>query len=406
MIFDCLQFIKTNQVYSKDQIGDLDLLIVDEYQDFNAVERELVKEISKHANDTIILGDDDQSIYGFKDADPEGIIELYNSVDIEHLDHDHICYRCPDSILNSALGLISNNTNRIVKPWNPSGREGELLQTQFFSQIEANKFIIDEIKKNQTENADYSYLVLSPVRYYVEQLLELLDEEEIDYVNFWDTDLENEEYYKIWWLRFIFSRRKLLNLLFLSETLSAYFKRKLKEYLFSSFREGVNHLDIIQHISGFYKHPFTGYLADQPQLHEFQNNYPEYCDLINSLDSENLDSSLDRLIKDKNPSKKFDNTSVNIMSIHKSKGLQADVVFINGLVDGVIPNETTGLDTIEAQRRLLFVGLTRACYRLYLISPIAWDGKFVHRVDKKQFIYDYRLNLYRGQTSRFVREFV
>ncbi len=406
MIFGCLQFIKTNTVYSKEQIGELDLLIVDEYQDFNQVERELVAEISKHANDTIILGDDDQSIYGFKDADPDGIIDLFKSEDIEYLNHDNICYRCPDVIVQSAFKLISNNTHRIAKQWNPSGKEGDLSQNQFLTQLEANQFIVSEIQKNQREDTSYSYLVLSAVRYYVDQLVELLDIEGIDCVDFWDTDLENDEYYKVWWLRFIYSRRKLLNLIFLAETLTVHFRRKLKAYLYSAFREGIDHSEMINEISAFYKHDFIEFYPEHPQLSEFQNSYPEYSDLIGSLDIENLDSSLDSLIKDQNPQKEFNSKSVNIMSIHKSKGLQADIVFINGLVDGVIPNEARGLDTIEAQRRLLFVGLTRACHRLYLISPIEWDGKYVHRLDKDQFNFDYRSKSYRAQSSRFIGEFI
>ena len=85
-LFDCItfdrmikssnEFIKNNPVYAKDKIGELDLLIVDEFQDFNPDEQNLVHIISQYATETMILGDDDQSIYSFKDADPDGIIEL------------------------------------------------------------------------------------------------------------------------------------------------------------------------------------------------------------------------------------------------------------------------------------------------------------------------------------------
>ena len=92
------------------------------------------------------------------------------------------------------------------------------------------------------------------------------------------------------------------------------------------------------------------------------------------------------------------------MSIHKSKGLQADVVFINGLVNGVLPNEQEGIDTVEAQRRLLFVGITRAFRNLFLLSSVEWDGKYVNKVDKSQFSYSPQQKKYDARTSTFVDE--
>jgi superfamily I DNA/RNA helicase len=84
-------------------------------------------------------------------------------------------------------------------------------------------------------------------------------------------------------------------------------------------------------------------------------------------------------------------------------GLQADYVFVTGLVDGVLPNVTKGIDTVEAQRRLLYVGITRTIKRLYLISTVSW-GKEVHKLDKSQFKYSYRAKVWAGRTSRFVDE--
>lgn len=92
------------------------------------------------------------------------------------------------------------------------------------------------------------------------------------------------------------------------------------------------------------------------------------------------------------------------MSIHKSKGLQAEAVFVNGLVDGVLPNKAKGIDTIEAQRRLLFVGVTRALRALYLLSSVEWDGMYVQRLDKSQFQYKWTKKKYNGRTSTFVGE--
>ena len=103
--------------------------------------------------------------------------------------------------------------------------------------------------------------------------------------------------------------------------------------------------------------------------------YAEFQSVAARVDEENLIESLDKLLRDIKPLPKFQKGFVNLMSIHKSKGLQAETVFVNALVDGVLPNKARGVDTLEAQRRLLFVGMTRALRSLYLISPVEWDGK-------------------------------
>ena len=185
MISECLQFLKNNPAYALEKIGSLDLLIVDEYQDFNPTEAQLIDAISTYAAETIILGDDDQSIYGFKDADPDGIIELHKRNDVKKLPHENNCYRCPDVVVDAATRLITQNKNRVDKPWSKTNRPGVCEAKQFLTQIETNKFIVSRIEKEHEADASTSFLVLSPVRFYVDQLCELLTERDIPYIDFW-----------------------------------------------------------------------------------------------------------------------------------------------------------------------------------------------------------------------------
>jgi len=145
-------------------------------------------------------------------------------------------------------------------------------------------------------------------------------------------------------------------------------------------------------------------LVNRPDIEDFFNEHEEYLELKEFIDMGKLVESLKKIERKINPRKVFDPKSVNIMSIHKSKGLQADHVFILGLTEGVIPNETTGLDSIEAQRRLFFVGMSRSLKTLHLISTVAWKGKYVNKVDKKQFKFNYRKKLWLGKSSRFIEE--
>ncbi len=153
-----------------------------------------------------------------------------------------------------------------------------------------------------------------------------------------------------------------------------------------------------------YDQDLVVYLESLSTLAQFADEQPEFSELVQILDEAELDRTLESLLKDLNPTKEFDCDSVNVMSIHKSKGLQADVVFLTGLVNGILPNRGRGIDTLEAQRRLLFVGVTRACKSLHLLSSVEWDGRYVNKVDKSQFQYSWRKKKYHAKTSAFIEE--
>ena len=69
------------------------------------------------------------------------------------------------------------------------------------------------------------------------------------------------------------------------------------------------------------------------------------------LDTDRLENSLKSLSQKFKSDIQFETKKINLMSIHKSKGLQADYAFILGLTSGILPNDERGLHTIEAQRR-------------------------------------------------------
>ena len=245
MIAECLAFLRTNPAYGAEQIGVLDLLVVDEYQDFNPTERSLVEQICCFAADTIFLGDDDQSIYGFKDADPDGIIELYNRAEIERIENENKCHRCPDVVVEFATKLITKNKHRIAKRWEKSGKPGNCVMKQFLGQAETNEFIVSEIEKIKNEDPSTSFLVLTSVRYYVDELIALLTDRNIGVVDFWASDIQDEDYFRVWWLRVIFSERKLLNLLFLAKELTPHYKRKLKIILADALRHDFDEATVL-----------------------------------------------------------------------------------------------------------------------------------------------------------------
>lgn len=404
MIAECLRFLLSNEAYAQQNIGALDLLVVDEYQDFNQQERDLVQALSNYAQDTIILGDDDQSIYGFKDADPDGIISLYQDEGVYKIEHDNKCYRCPDTVVDCASRLIIRNRNRVEKPWHKTNKLGEVIFRQELTLDKTNEFIASEIQTIRSANPSASILVLSPVRFHVPHLTSIFESNGIKYVNFWDTQIEKEVLDQIWIIRTIFASRKLLNLVLLASRLPSQKKKKFKENLGEAIVRDFNQQEFISSNLSLFDPIIAENINVPPDLTSFIRLNQEYEELITKIDPQRIEESAETLLRRVKPQKEFSVERVNIMSIHKSKGLQADVVFITCLVDGVLPNETSGIDTIEAQRRLLFVGLTRSMQKLYVLSSVQWDGADVHKVDKTQFKYFYKTKKYNARTSKFVDE--
>lgn len=90
--------------------NDYNLILVDEFQDFNQLEYNLIRHLNKK-NKVVIVGDDDQSLYGWKNAKPNLIRELYNHEDSDNFTLDY-CYRCPEIIIKAVNSLIKNATDK------------------------------------------------------------------------------------------------------------------------------------------------------------------------------------------------------------------------------------------------------------------------------------------------------
>lgn len=408
MISSCVSFIKANPAYAEDKIGNLDLLLVDEFQDFNPDEQQLVMLTSNMATETIILGDDDQSIYGFKDADPDGIISLYNDEKVEKIKHENICYRCPDEVVDYCVKLLKRNKKRVEKDWIKSKKDGRIFFKQLLTQSQCDDYNLEIIKVIKGKQADASILVLSPLGVVVETLKAKLTEEGIAINDCWNEDWDKELLSKIWWMNAIFGANKLPYIIFLLKHYGHLAKPKVIALLKTSFQAGYREIDLIKALIDLKYLPedLSSFILTQPSISDFFTSLNEFEVLKEHIDENNIFESVSDLTRKLKVKKEFEKGGINFMSIHKSKGLQADYVIINGLVSGILPNETRGLDTIEAQRRLLFVGMTRALKELYMVSTVEWQGKDLrsNMADMGEFKFNKYKRKYTGKTSKFIEE--
>ncbi len=391
-------YAKANPSYFKEKLSNFSILIVDEYQDFNKNEQELIDLLIDVMEEVYILGDDDQCIYDFKDASSDKIIELHNDTSHERIEHEHRCYRCPDVVVEKATKLIKNNIKRVDKKWEKTGRGGDLVLNQFSTSKDSAKYVVGEIGKILTETED-QILVLSPVGFFVEPLTQALDEAEIAYKNHFAGKVPLELLVRSWALRTLFGQYKYLNLLLLG-----YRVLPNRRSFYSLIKK---HYDSGQNFDAMYQ------LLLSRLPNEIKTTYPTVDDLLEVPYFQEIKELFTKSAGD-TEDEKLENIFViveedtreriNIMSIHKSKGLGADHVFMIGLVEGILPNRAKGNDTIESQRRVFYVGMTRAKKSLYLLSSINLEGKYVNKVNKDDFRFDFRSRIWKGRASRFIEE--
>lgn len=395
MIKDFVEYINSNPLYVSTKLSGFDMLIIDEYQDFNPNEQSLIDKLVNHFQETYILGDDDQCIYDFKDASSEKIISFYSDNNNEIVPHEHICYRCPDKVVKHSTTLILENKNRVAKTWQPSGKDGDIEFQQFRDMSDIAQTIIQKIR---TIPSDESILILSPVRFVAEPIIDLFEVNNIKFSNYFSDTIPFELVYKAWLLRSFFGKYKYLNLV-----LTGYKLLKSRANYYSiikdHFNKGANNDDFYRIL----ERKLPNVLKSPASLEEMldKQEFSELKELFLCADGEDGEEKIENMLRE---IKSIDSSNIKIMSIHKSKGLGADHVFIIGITEGIMPNSSKGNYSIEAQRRLLYVGITRTKKHCYLYGNIQFDGRDVNTVNKSDFKYDYRSKKYNGKTSRFITE--
>jgi len=403
--------------------ANFDHVLVDEYQDLNRAEQLILDLLAENGTLTVV-GDEDQSIYSFKHAYPEGIAEfsLYhpNTIDETLLE----CRRCPQLVVDIANDLISHNSSRSRRilaclPGNP---QGEIYIVQWASLEEEAEGIARFVHSRVTDgHVDAGrVLILAPRRqlgYAVRNALNTLGTSAHSFFN--------EEVFEGSPKDLVESVAQqtftLLTLLANPDDIVAL--RCWCGYGSSSLRNGA-WTRIRQHCENTNLSPrnvlqqLSAGTLTIPNTRELINRYRELetklaalnglygQDLIDVLFPDGEDwasafrlyaridgeddcdaSTLLERIKSKiiRPELPTDVEYIRVMSLHKSKGLTADMVIMQGCIAGmipsVIPQELTPLEQqrfIEEQRRLFFVALTRTCRTLVLSSVSELPRNLAH----------------------------
>ncbi|MGN0477457.1 MAG: ATP-dependent helicase, partial [Ruminococcus sp.] len=395
-------------------------IMVDEYQDTNKVQYEFVRMLAERSGNICVVGDDDQSIYKFRGATIENILSFENNFPGAKVIRLEQNYRSTQNILDAANGVIKNNLARKGKTlWtqNPKG-EKVTMHTARDERDEA-MFIADKImdgvrdgkkfsdfavlyRMNAQSNAVEQALSRSGIPHRIIGGHRFYDREEIrDMVAYLHIISNPHDDVR---MRRIINKpkraigtttvEKALNIgAGLGESLYTVIKnaedypdlsrsaKKLKEFV--ALIDGLIEADnsnmyslaelynlILEHTD------YERYIRtekDKPDerienieelrsnIINFEHEYGEEADLTTFLEEISLQTDIDNYDADAD--------SVVMMTLHSAKGLEFPVVFISGMEEGIFPSNMTLMNPgeMDEERRLAYVGITRAKEKLYLV---------------------------------------
>lgn len=400
-----------------------DHVLVDEYQDLNRAEQALL-DLLRGAGTFTLIGDEDQSIYSFKHAHPEGITTFPNTHPGTEDQSLQTCRRCPQTVVSIANSLIAKNTGRTPRTLDqhPGNGPGEVRIVQWTTMRDESVGLAEFIRRRIAAGTNPgSILVLSPRRQPGQALRENLTLQGVNAMSFFQeeafdgqpmNDSENAAMRAFEVLTLLANpddRVALRTWCGLgSPSLRAGAWQRLRAHCVASGESprqalerlaagtltltNVNELRAayavlqarLAQANGLVGDALRDFLfpAAQPWAAEFRGLSDN--DMEPGLDAAGLHRILSSAITQ--PELPIDVDYVRVMSLHKSKGLTADLVVVIGCVEGLVPTlygeltEAERSRMLQEQRRLFYVALTRAKSTLILSSFLKVEKADAYRM--------------------------
>tara|TARA_B100000678_G_scaffold51373_1_gene41006 strand:- start:6556 stop:8721 length:2166 start_codon:yes stop_codon:yes gene_type:complete len=393
-------------------------ILVDEFQDTNSSQFEFISFLGSGHKNITVVGDDDQSIYGWRGANIDNILTNFkkvfpkaNEIKLEKN------YRSSQRILDAAWSVVSNNTNRAEKQLVATKGKGDKISLISASNDEQEALAIaDSIKKDIKVNKStfQDFAILYRTNAQSRMIEQILMREGIPYNIVGGTKFYDRKEIKnvIAYLTLIcnpnddIALKRIINFPVrgLGEKSIKLFQELAKEKKISLFQslEFVNELKLrnkqcetinnfYNSINGFHellekldsKELFRVVLEEFSIEYYYKNNpleqdrYNNIQELKSSIDhfAQNSDGGLKEFLQEISLYTDLDDwnnkqNSVTLMTVHAAKGLEFPTVFITGLEQGLFPliriDDTN--DQLEEERRLFYVALTRAMEKAYLLN--------------------------------------
>lgn len=426
-----------------------DFVLVDEYQDTNYAQHRIVWLLSQHKQMVCVVGDDAQSIYSFRGARVDNILQfnqIYTNARTFKLEQN---YRSTQMIVNAANSLIHKNQNQIYKNVFSKLDGGEQLQLmEVHSDTAEGDFVVRQLMSlRRTENLEYSdfavlyrtnaqsrifeeafrklsipYRIYGGLSFYQRKEIKDViayfrmavnpnDEEAFKRIVNYPTrgigpttvgkiiDCANQNETSLWSV-LLEPAKYGLQITGAAATKLVAFREMIQEFIEMAQTQKADEVGkYIIKKSGItddiYQDRTPENLSRQENVEEMINGMADFCQSRQEEDNQHIQLSdyLSEvsLLSDMDTDKGADESRVTLMTIHSAKGLEFNTVFVVGLEEGLFPNQmaTGSQREIEEERRLFYVAITRAkCHCLISYSTCRYRYGKMEFSDASRFIKD------------------
>ena len=407
LILHCVNILEKNKDICEIYYKNFKYILVDEYQDTNYIQSKWLNILAAHHKNICCVGDDDQSIYSWRGAEIKNFLEfdkIYKNTKIIRLEKN---YRSTQNILNVASKLIENNQSRVGKNLYTNQEEGELVTLDCFRNVKDEAIeistSIEKLKKKNSLNeiailvraifqtrefeerflkVGIPYRIIGGIKFYeraeikdciaylrcIHQSKDDLSFERIINVpkrSIGDTTIKNiSEFAKYNKCSLEIASKKLID--------QNKVKPKTKVGLVSllnllekwryDLKKKINHNKLLQIVLD--ESGYSEMLKNKKDL-ENENRLENIKELLNAMkEFDTLESFLEHVSLATSLDQDWESEKVNLMTLHASKGLEFDIVYLPGWEEGLFPHqksiEEKGENGLEEERRLAYVGITRA----------------------------------------------
>ncbi|MDU5086955.1 MAG: ATP-dependent helicase [Anaerococcus vaginalis] len=399
------------QVYALELLNDESLLRsiknkykyfqLDEGQDTSLLQFKILEKIVMPENNLLVVADDDQSIYSFRASNPTYLLnftKIYKDAKIMTLDTN---YRSGKEIIKLASTFIKQNKNRYKKDFKVNRKNPSQIKIKSFKNFSKEyAYILENIDKNENTGILFrnnisaisliSYLLENNIDFSINSKIMDFFESKIflDMINiinfsndFNDVEIFSEIYYKI---SSYLSKDDIEKLMYkpVNENIFEFFENSdiedfKKDALFN-IEKKLNHLrklDINKKISFIYQSlSYKDYIDMLSRKYKEETvNKDIYIESLKyfTKSCENLDQVYEKIKIIEKKSKSLSENNLKLSTIHSSKGLEYDTVFVIDLIKNEFPiilDEENYFERLEEERRIFYVAITRAKNNLHLLS--------------------------------------
>ena len=407
------EILNQDEELAKEVSEKYQYIMVDEYQDTNDIQLMLLKKLCSTHNNICVVGDDDQSIYGFRGANHKNILQFEKDFNAKVIKLE-TNYRSTNQILNAANNLISYNKNRYDKKLVSAFGDGKSIEIIRFSNETNEADAIAKRVKNLLNSgvSPNEIAILYRINALSRSIEDGLRREGINYKLVGGMRFYEREEIKdlISYLRLIsnfdddYSFKRIINKprRGIGKTTIEKIEMEKGNASFMEFIKN-NDLQFLGKKSASFKEFYKNIeelknidLIDLPEVIEEKfnlsksykdedkaRNIQEFYGLMRDKNHLTLREFLNELSLESDQDKLSQQT-INVMTIHASKGLEFEHLFVIGLEEGFFP---LGDADIEEERRLAYVAITRAKRELVLSYV---DSRFIHGkrslVEKSRFL--------------------